>query len=196
MEGVFNILISSNVRQHLSLHGDRSAWQRRITIVRYDQPYEGECIFEIDKVLIKHEGPGILNWSLAGLGLLFQDYERTGGIVLTKTQENRTEDLLNESESLALFIRTRVTLAASANDSKGSNGDRPSITNEEFLDAYDRFCSDKSWSPLPSKIIEERLTDLMAHYFQVRKSHSLVRDGKAKRGWWNVEFIPEQSTRF
>jgi len=58
--GNFNVIVTSNARLRMRLDEDRSAWERRTTIVRYDKPYNGPRVFEIDKRLLEEEAPGIL----------------------------------------------------------------------------------------------------------------------------------------
>jgi hypothetical protein len=85
--GVFNPIITSNARLHIRLEGDRSAWERRLTIVRYERPFSGDRIFEVDKYLLSIEAPGILNWCIEGLRKLFEDYDNSGDIVLSDEQK-------------------------------------------------------------------------------------------------------------
>jgi putative DNA primase/helicase len=82
--GTFNIMITSNSRLVIYLTGDETAWERRIVIIRYDKPYTGQRIFEVEKYLLAKEAPGILNWCIEGLKLLFQDYAKSGDIVDTR----------------------------------------------------------------------------------------------------------------
>ena len=192
VHGVFNLLITSNTRLRLPLHGDRSAWQRRLTIVRYDQPFSGQRIFEIEKHLLETESAGILNWCLKGLQMLFSDYTQAGDIILSEVQKKRVEDLLSESESLALFVRENVVPDCVGPGNNGDKPHRPSLTVDEIINRYQDFCQDKGWTPAPIAEVEKQLPDLMFRFLNVRKSHDIDRDGKARRGYWNVGFIPER----
>jgi len=109
---------------------------RRIIIIRYDCPYTGQRIFEIDKYLLAKEAPGILNWCIDGLKLLFGDYAKTGDVILTPDQQKRVNDLIAESDSLRLFVENEIV----KNDAKMSNGEHYSLTVEEITTEYIEDC--------------------------------------------------------
>ena len=184
--GRFNLLITSNARLCVFLDGDQSAWERRILIVRYDAPFTGKKIFEIEKYLLAREASGMLNWCIDGLSLLFQDYAKAGDIVLTPDQRKRVTDLLSESDSLRLFVSTQIV----RDDSLMDNGQSHSLTVEQIVSEYTHDCiEDKQWTPLTSSAAEKRLPDLMLQHFGTPKTHDVPRNGKNKRGFWKVRFI-------
>jgi phage/plasmid-associated DNA primase len=183
--GIFNALITANTRLRIWLDEDRSAWERRLLIVRYDSPYTGKRIFEIEKYLLEKEGPGILNWCLEGLKMLFQDYAIAGDIILSPEQKKRVSDLLSESDSLRLFVAGRIVSDMTKTDEDESQ----SLTTEEIVGAYIKDCLDRQWIPVGYATAEKRLPDLMIQYFGITKSHDLLRPGKKnQRGYWNVRF--------
>jgi len=183
--GVFNIMITSNARLHIRLEGDRSAWERRLTIVRYEKPYSGDRIYDVDKYLLSIEAPGILNWCIEGLRKLFEDYDNSGDIILSDDQKARVNTLLSESDSLRIFLRENISYF----DAHSSGP--CCLTTEEIIDDYIKYCvQDKNWRSLPRAEVERQLPDLMAKFFGVTKSHDLQRNGKARRGYWNVRFSP------
>ena len=187
VHGVFNIFITSNCRLCIYLDGDQSAWGRRIIIIRYDCPYTGQRIFEIDKYLLAKEAPGILNWCIDGLKLLFGDYAKTGDVILTPDQQKRVNDLIAESDSLRLFVENEIV----KNDAKMSNGEHYSLTVEEITTEYIEDCIKvKQWTPLPVTTVEKRLPDLMQRLFGTAKAHDLKRNGKNRRGFWKVRWRP------
>src|SRR5271166_1092050 len=180
--GVFNLLITSNSRLCIYLDGDQSAWERRLIIIRYDKPFEGPRIFEIDKYLLAREAPGILNWCIQGLSMLFQDYAQAGDIIFTPDQRRRVSDLLSESDSLRIFITGEIV----RDDTPLGNGESHSLSTEEIITEYIENCVKvKQWTPLPYVVAEKRLPDLMIRYLGAARSNSLKRNGKYKRGFWN-----------
>jgi phage/plasmid-associated DNA primase len=186
VHGIFNLLITSNSRLRILLEGDRSAWERRVFIVRYDTPYTGKRIFEIEKYLLKIEAPGVLNWCVTGLKLLFQDYAKEGDIILTPDQKARVDALLSESDSLRLFVSNNIIKAPDPM----SNGTNYSLTIQEIVAEYIDDCiNDKHWTPVSAEHAEKRVPNLMLELFGVTKSHSIPRNGKAKRGFWYVRFL-------
>jgi hypothetical protein len=190
--GDFNVMISANTRQHLTLHGDRGSWERRLTIVRYTQPFQGQRIFEIERGLLEAEASGILNWSLEGLEMLFQDYRKEGDIILSAAQKKRVSDLLSESDSLGFFIHDYVISDYTKPiDGNGEGPARYSVTTEEITDRYVDYCRFKGWDPLPVARIKKQLPDLIMSRFGVTQAHDIKRDGKDRRGFWNVRILPE-----
>jgi len=140
--GIFNLIITSNSRLCILLEGDQSAWERRLAIVRYDKPYNGQRIFEIERYLLKEEAPGILNWCITGLQLLLADYHKTGDILLSPDQQKRVTDLLGESDSLRLFVANEIR----RDDSLMGNGQQYSLTVDDIVKEYIADCLAKNWS--------------------------------------------------
>jgi phage/plasmid-associated DNA primase len=183
--GTFNLLITSNARLCIYLDGDQSAWERRIIIIRYDKPYTGKRIFEIDKHLLRTEAAGILNWCIDGLSLLFQDYAQAGDIILTADQKARVSNLLSESDSLRLFVTNEIV----RDDTVMSNGEQHSLTTEDIITEYIEDCVKvKQWTPVSASTAEKRLPDLILRGFGIGKSNDVKRAGKDKRGFWNVRW--------
>ncbi len=181
-QGKFNILMTSNARLKVKLQGDVGAWRRRMLIVRYESPPPKKIIHEFADLLIREEGPGILNWALRGLGLLLKDIEETGTIRLTDRQRGIVDSLLAESDSLRWFLSANVTCE------NGSD-----LTVAEIVQAYAEFCPEKEWTPLPDNQIAYQLPSLMMDLFQTVKSNSCQRDGKSARGFRGVAFINPDS---
>jgi putative DNA primase/helicase len=183
--GNFNLLINSNARLHIWLEGDRSAWERRLTIANYAKPFSGQRIADVDRYILAREAPGVLNWLVEGFQKLLQDYESCGDILLSKTQKERVDTLLSESDSLRIFVRDGIIKTQPA-----ANGVRDSLTTEEIIESYTDDCSNvKRWVPIAAARAESQLPDLMGEFFGVTKSHSLTRNGRARRGYWNVRFV-------
>jgi phage/plasmid-associated DNA primase len=177
-QGKFNILMTSNARLQVALQGDVGAWRRRMLIVRYEAPPPKRIIFDFAELLIREEGPGILNWALQGLHLLLKDIEETGTIRLTDRQAGVVDSLLAESDSLRWFLTDMVK------QQKGSD-----LSVHEIMQAYADYCPDKGWQPMKDSQITYQLPSLMMDLFQAVRANSCQRDGKAARGFRGVAFI-------
>jgi phage/plasmid-associated DNA primase len=177
-QGKFNILMTSNCRLKVKLQGDVGAWRRRMLIVRYEAPPPKVKIPNFGEMLVREEGPGILNWALQGLHSLLCDIEETGDIRLTPRQAGVVDSLLAESDSLRFFLRENVVKESGCDLSVG-----------EIIQAYAHFCPDQGWDPLPESQIGRQLPTLMLEMFQVVKSNNCQRDGKSARGFRGVAFI-------
>jgi putative DNA primase/helicase len=174
-QGNFNALVTSNARLRVRLCGDVGAWRRRLLIVRYEAPRPKKKIPDFGERLVREEGSGILNFAIAGLRMLLMDIDKTGDIVLTERQRTIVDSLLAESDSLRLFLQEAVE--------KVEGGD---VSVSEIVEAYATFCPENGWNPLPITEIHRSLEGLMLELFQVTKSHSVKRDGKAARGFFGV----------
>ena len=180
-QGKFNILMTSNCRLKVKLQGDVGAWRRRMLIVRYESPPPKVKIPNFGELLIREEGPGILNWALHGLHMLLRDIKETGDIRLTPRQAGVVDSLLAESDSLRFFLRECVELE------KGSD-----LTVSEIIQAYAHYCPERGWDPLPASKINNELPSLMIDMFQSVRCNDCSRNGKAARGFRRVKLITPQ----
>jgi phage/plasmid-associated DNA primase len=180
VQGLFNMIITSNCRLRVRLQGDIGAWRRRMLLVRYEAPPPAKKITDFVDVLIRDEGSGILNWALEGLALLLADVAEIGDIRLTERQQGLVDSLLAESDSLRVFLGERVERA-----------DEESLTTSEIVERYAEFCPERGWDPLPITAIHRQLESLMLELFQVCRSNSVQRDGKAQKGFRGVAFKPQ-----
>ena len=179
MQGNFCVIVTSNTRLRVRLCGDVGAWRRRILIVRYEAPPPKKIIPDFGALLAREEGPGILNWCIAGLDMVLRDIDakRDGDIALTDRQKQIVDSLLAESDSLRFFLLERVETA------RGRD-----LSVNEIVEAYAAFCPEMGWRPLPITEVHASLEGLMLELFQVTKSHSVKRDGKSVRGFFGVSF--------
>jgi phage/plasmid-associated DNA primase len=188
IRGEFNILVTANTRLRVRIDGDRSAWKRRLVIVRYNEPYRGREIPEIAKLIAAEEGSGILNWCIRGLSLLLNDIRRSGNLVLSEAQEKRVENLLNESDSIRIFLMRSI---------KRSDESEKSLSVRKIIAAYNEFCLERGWDPIAVSIVERQLPDLMSELFGVLKSHDLLggEEGYFARGFHGIEFSSGEPAR-
>jgi phage/plasmid-associated DNA primase len=177
VQGTFCALVTSNSRLRVRLKGDVGAWRRRLLIVRYEAPLPKKKIPDFGALLVREEGPGILNWFVAGADMILRDIDQSpdGDIVLTERQKGIVDSLLAESDSLRFFLRDRVERAEDADLSVG-----------EIVEAYAEFCPDMGWNPMPITEIQHSLEGLMLELFHVAKSHSVKRDSRSVRGFFGV----------
>src|SRR5215470_5252672 len=88
--------------------------------------------------LVREEGAGILNFFIAGLGMLLRDIDATGDIVLTERQTGIVDSLLAESDSLRFFLKEHV-----------QRDDDADLSVKEIVEEYAAFCPEQGWNPLP-----------------------------------------------
>jgi phage/plasmid-associated DNA primase len=177
IQGTYCALITSNSRLRVRLTGDVGAWRRRLLIVRYEAPPPKKKIPDFGAMLVREEGPGILNYFIGGLDMVLRDIEESvdGDITLTDRQKNVVDSLLAESDSVRFFLQDRVERMV-GND----------LSVAEIAEAYATFCPDRGWRPLPITEVYSSLEGLMLELFQVAKTHSIKREGKSVRGFSGV----------
>jgi phage/plasmid-associated DNA primase len=176
-QGNFCAIVTSNTRLRVRLCGDVGAWRRRLLIVRYEAPPPKKKIPDFGERLAREEGSGILNFAIAGLGMLLRDIDETGDIALTERQRTIIDRLLAESDSLRFFLQEAVGEAEDWD-----------VSVNEIVEAYAAFCPEKGWNPLPITEVHRSLEGLMLELFRVTKSHSIKRAGKSVRGFFGVAF--------
>lgn len=177
LQGNFCIMVTSNSRLQVKLDGDIGAWRRRLLIVRYEAPAPAKKIPNFADLLIKEEGSGILNWALAGLGMLLDDINECGDIRLAPDQERIVDSLLAESDSLRIFLKENV-----------ENHEHSDLSISEIVEAYAQFCPEKRWNSKPITVIHREMEGLMLELFGSSKSNSIVRSGKDAKGFRRVRF--------
>ena len=181
LQGVFNVVITSNARLRVRLHGDLGAWKRRVTIVRYEAPPPAKKIPDFGAHLVRTEGSGILNWALLGVQKLLTEIPDQGGdFALTERQRGVVESLLAESDSLRHFLRERVVADAW--------GD---VIVNELVEAYAAYCPERKWQALPITEVQNKLETLMLELFAVTKRHDVKRNEKNQRGFSGVKLRAE-----
>ena len=179
MQGNFCVIVTSNARLRVRLYGDVNAWRRRLLIVRYEAPPPKKIIPDFGALLVREEGPGILNWCITGLSIVLRDIDggSNGDIELTDRQKQIVDSLLAESDSLRFFLQERVEPAEGAN-----------LSVNEVVEAYAAFCPEMGWKAMPITEVHDSLEGLMLNLFRVTKSHSVKRDGRSVRGFFGVTF--------
>ena len=150
------------------------AWLRRILWIPFEKPAVQVRIPDFDKVLLKEEGPGILNWMIHGAVKLITD-----GIPEDVRARQRVEQLLRESDSVHGFLSTEVEKVTDINCA---------ITCDELHSAYEQWCGNNDWHPLPLHISYRKLRDEVSSLYNVSQAHDINRAGRTLRGYHGLRF--------
>jgi P4 family phage/plasmid primase-like protien len=169
IQGHFSVIITANNNLRVKLDGDREAWRRRMLWIKYENQPPKEVIVDFDKVLLKEEGSGILNWALEGATKLLLN---GGKIPRSKAQLQRVNNLLQESDSINTFVRECVVSAPD-----------DSVTSTELLKAFTSYCRSRLWQLLPTRAIQRALPDAMLHIHDAVKRTDILRNGHTQRGY-------------
>lgn len=180
--GDWNVIVTANSRLKVNVQGDLGAWARRLLLLDFSQPKPSTVIPNYHDVMIDKEGPGILNWFLAGAKSLRLVIESGRSFPITPTQRHRVDNLLSESDSVRYFITNHVQASSMAADC---------ITRSELFEAYLQLCGAKEWSPEPNNRFQRRAAELMLELHQATATEHLHRDNRedsGDRGWIRVVF--------
>jgi hypothetical protein len=115
---------------------------------------------------------------LQGAVLHMAELGEHGDYRLTEAQQARIDDLLNESDSVTLFVRQCVH-PASGED----------LTTDELVTAYCDYCDEKGWAAKERRAVCDILPDLMLQVHRVGRRHDIKRDNKSQRGYAEVELL-------
>ncbi len=178
VQGMFNVIVTSNARLRVRLQGDLGAWRRRLIIVRFEAPPPARKIPDFGNHLIKTEGSGILNWALQGAQKLLGEIPDEGGnIVMTPRQHGVVDSLLAESDSLRHFLREALVVH-----------EHLDVTVTELIESYAAYCPERKWRAMPINEVQAQLETLMLDLFGVTKRHDIQRNQKGQRGFSGVTF--------
>lgn len=172
LEGVYNVIITSNARLRAKLQGDADAWRCRLLIVRFEQARTGKRTVDFHLVIIEQEGSGILNFGLEGAAELMADIHRFGAIEMSPEQTARVNKFIDESDSLRNFVRDQLCATSES---------KYDVTVNKLLDHYYEHCVHNELSSLPTKEARRELDEIMRELFARSQSNSVRRGGKEQR---------------
>ena len=171
--GNFNMIITANSRLRVNVDGDTGAWKRRMLWIPYEMPETQTPISDFAGVLLREEGPGILNWMVQGAAKLIHN-----GFPSESLSSRRVERLLQESNSVFGFLTTCIE--------KTDSG--AGISVDELASKYTNWCQSNDWEPLWGPAGRRKLTMGLESLFHVPQAHDIVRNGRNLRGYNGVAF--------
>ncbi len=171
--GNFNIIITSNAFLRVNFDGDAEAWRRRMLWIKYDNPPPKERITDFDRILLREEGSGILNWALTGAAKLLRN---KGKISKSPVQQSRIEYLLKSAIPVDVFVRNCVK--------RNSNS---TVTTLELQDAFFRFSDSLGWNRLPERKVQIMMQEAMLSIHNASKRTDVKRAGKNNRGYYGFQ---------
>jgi putative DNA primase/helicase len=177
MRGSFYVIITTNSRLTIKLHGDLKAWRRRLVVYAFSRETPDKIIPNFDQVLLKEEGDAIFSWLLQGYLAHRAELGEHGTLKLTETQQKRVDDWLEESDALRVFAKASIQ--------KGMG----TITVEELWAAFTEFARERKWKLPRQQNFHEEFKGVMFALFGVDKSTHIKRMGIDARGYDEVLFI-------
>jgi P4 family phage/plasmid primase-like protien len=174
LECRFNVVVSANCRLRIRLEKDAAAWRRRLVIIDYVKKPPAKPIADFAKILLRDEGPGILNWMLVGLKKLEADGWQLN---LNAEQQARVDSLLLESDSVMVFTRDAFT--------KDQN---LTVTVSDAFDSYTEYCQERGWTPVPRHDFGGQIEKAIAAQYGAALRHDILDpcSYKPQRGWKGI----------
>lgn len=166
--GRFNIIITANAQLLIRAQGDLDAWKRRILWIPFEQPKPKTAIRDFADILLREEGKGIQKWMADGANRLIET-----GYPEHSVSDDRVDDLLRQSDSVYGFLRARIE----------KTGDGSIVTAEDLLNAYDSWCQNNNWAPLPVYRAQESFRSGILSMYSVPQAHDIRRGLRFVRGW-------------
>lgn len=173
----FNVIVTANCRLRIRLENDQTAWRRRLAIIEYSQAPAAKPIPDFDKILLRDEGPGILNWMLEGLKKLEADGWQ---LKLNDEQQERADSLLLESDSVRVFTRDMLLKDQGL-----------SVTVSDAFDAYTEYCQERGWMPVPRYDFGGQIEKAVASQYGLALRHDILdfTHYKPQRGWKGLGLV-------
>lgn len=123
--------------------GGKSFW-RRLRLMPFTRTPD-EVIEDLDLILIREEGPGILAWVIAGAVSVFSDGLRDPASVKAATAQYAAEE-----DGLARFLDEACHVGG---------GTQVRTVTEVFRSAYEKWCRGEGEDPIPSRQLGRELKD-------------------------------------
>jgi putative DNA primase/helicase len=177
IRGMFDAVVTCNSRMRVHLDGDVDAWRRRLMLIRYERPKPKQRVERFAQKLIESEGRGILVWMLEGARRHIEELRNHGDFQLTDKQKERVNSLLDESDSVRVFVQKSIIPHATKD-----------LTTDELVIVYNDFCDDQGWQPRASRKVERLLVDLMMEIHRAKNSTHIQRGCKRARGYSGVTY--------
>lgn len=169
IKGQFNVIITSNAFLRPENDNDADAWQRRLLRVLVTQKPNNKIAGFAD-ILFREEGPGILNWLIAGLKMLrdvnwdFSAEARGASDPLDKA--------INE------FVKCKVIPSQGASVSKAA-------LVERFKKDYPDYANDRVG------VLMKYISQAVEYQTKVQPSNDIRVDGGCKRGYHGLTLAAE-----
>ena len=180
--GDLNILITTNCYLLLRVRTDAEAWKRRLVLIPFPSAAKAPEQHNYWEVILEEEGAGVLRWMVEGANQLLKDFDDNKGFVLTEDQRKRAETRIDESDSIAIFLKERVDQATTGDDG---------ITTEELSSSFGGFCEKRGWGQPSTRMIQTRFAEAVPLLFGATESQNVPTPGnrlKKVRGYRGIRW--------
>ena len=178
IEGRFPIVLACNGKPQVMLDQDTEAWARRLVVLEFKKPGEGEHKGRLAEVLCQTELPAILNWLLDGFAKLHKNGLQ---LSMTKEQQTRAAVLLLSSDSPAAFVRSCIV--------KQKDG---VVGSAEMYERYQEWSRKHNLQPFNSKQFSQTARQEIERGLGLRLRHDMrAENGGVMRGWKGLALVDD-----
>ncbi len=183
LNGRLHVFITSNAPLLVRVEADASAWRRRLVIIPFHPPAGvlTKRIPRFEDVLIREEGPGILNWMLRGALAAWADIRETGTIRTTPEQSRRVEDRVRASDTVGVFVEERLSVLPEGG-----------VASQTLWEAYLSFCRERGFAAVVERVFLTQIRGVMEARWggHVQATENLIHNGVRCRGYRGVGVLP------
>jgi putative DNA primase/helicase len=178
------LMMTANTLPSMGGSGVDGIW-RRMKLVTFGRAIAGERVLGYAQILLETEGPGFLNWCLAGLA-----HYREHGLVDPDAMRAAVADYQAEEDVTGQFAAACLEQA----------GDEVWLANADLMTAYAAWCRENGHRPEDGRQVGKWLKQ--ARYTAARplKARRTGLDGgtetRAHRGWLGVRLDVERAGGF
>ncbi len=177
--GPFNILMVSNADLTLDLHGDADAWARRILLLKAAKVEITHTIQDYEDVLIREEGPAILNWMLRGAREVLKLRRLGREFPQTDEQKAAVAKFLGRADPVGEFVASELTGGTAAD----------CVTTDDLYTAYLNYCGRTGTEILDRPVFEKRLVMPIVQMCKGEHKHlPPTEERQAKWGYRSLKF--------
>lgn len=162
------VVITTNADVRLRLEDDHDAWRRRLVILHTEAPPPSRVVPDLERELVREEGPGILRLVAREAKELLE----LGELPLSDAQQERIEAFLDLADPVRAFVRGFIEPA------EGEH-----LYAELAFRAARRYLHGLGHR-MPDQTIRTRLARAMEEIYGARRSNSLPpKAGVSTKGW-------------
>ena len=176
LQGIYPVILACNGKPKIHLDEDADAWLRRLVVLSFKKPAHEQHFGKMAELILKNEGPGILNWLLEDRNKLAKDKLQ---LTQTSEQKARAVNLLLESDSPAAFVLCCIQRQ------KGGV-----IWLADLYEHYQKWCRKQSITPARSVDFMRMAKGTIETEFGLSPRHDLIGEqGTARRGWSGLAVV-------
>jgi P4 family phage/plasmid primase-like protien len=180
IEGNFPCILCCNGKPKIKIDSDDEAWMRRLLVIPFGQAQHDLHVGRLAEVIVRNEGPAILNWLVEGRRKLMKANFQMSQ---TSEQQRRTTALVMACESPKAFVKTCLERKQGAE-----------MVGADLYAHYQHWCLQNQVIPFAGQYFNQMAKDEIEITLGLRYRHDLkTEDGTMVRGWKNLALAKSET---